>query len=225
MIECHCYRCPGTETDHAPPGTVLVDISNPGEQRGVYMGCGDRGQTESSVGESYTHPQSESGNVSGTINALSTVKGTTLLPLIYKYLIWNGLVLLFSYCKSGYLCTVDLNRVKYPAYMVKNSKLQSNKSRIRILNIHAYCLTIENAYLTTSVNNQFYSNLIFLRVWWWSQYISVHCKCVCFVTIWNFWILSECFNFIVLGYSSLYFVIGKTHLHFGYSLIDMTVYY
>lgn len=107
MIECHCYRCPGTETDHAPPGAILVDISNPGEQRGVYMGCGDRGQTESSVGESYTHPQSESGNVSGTINASGNVKGTTLMPLIYKCLIWNGLVLLFSYCKSCYICTVD----------------------------------------------------------------------------------------------------------------------
>lgn len=69
MIECHCYRCPSTETDHAPPGAVLVDIGHPGEQRGVYMGCGDRGQTESPVGKSYTHPQSESGNVNGTINA------------------------------------------------------------------------------------------------------------------------------------------------------------
>lgn len=44
-----------------------------------------------------------------------------------------------------------------PAHMVKKSKLWSDKSCIRIFNYHAYCLTIENAYLTTSVNDHFYS--------------------------------------------------------------------
>lgn len=42
-----------------------------------------------------------------------------------------------------------------PSRKVKILKLKSGKSRICISNTHVFCLTIENAYLTTSVNNHF----------------------------------------------------------------------
>ena len=56
-------RSPSQETDYAPPGAVLVDFRYPGEQRGLHMGCGDRGPTESSVGKPHPHPQSQPGNI------------------------------------------------------------------------------------------------------------------------------------------------------------------
>lgn len=46
----------------------------------------------------------------------------------------------------------------------KNSKLDSGNSSIHVFNTHTYCLTIENAYLTTSVNNHFYSICIGLNI-------------------------------------------------------------
>lgn len=44
-----------------------------------------------------------------------------------------------------------------PARMVKKLKRKGGNSRIRIFNTLAYCLTTENAYLPTSLNNHFYS--------------------------------------------------------------------
>lgn len=45
--------------------------------------------------------------------------------------------------------------------MEKKSKLVYGKSCICIFNTHAYCLTPENVYYTTSVNNNFYSTINF----------------------------------------------------------------
>lgn len=50
------------------------------------------------------------------------------------------------------------------ASMVKKIKLQCSKSRIQVFNTYAYFLTTENVYLTTIVNNYFYSTGILYRI-------------------------------------------------------------
>lgn len=43
--------------------------------------------------------------------------------------------------------------------MVKKSYYQRSNSRFCVFNTHAYYLTIENAYLTTGVNDNFYGKI------------------------------------------------------------------
>lgn len=61
------------------------------------------------------------------------------------------------YCKSGLFtwekiytsCRVCLKLHKITRAYDKKIKTQFGKSGIRVLNIHAYCLTIENTYFNT----------------------------------------------------------------------------
>ena len=77
-------RSSSQKTDHAPPGAVLVDLRYPGEQRGLHMGCGDRGPTESSVGKPHPHPQSQPGNITQACKDMAVVHACIHLVTLFE---------------------------------------------------------------------------------------------------------------------------------------------
>lgn len=82
------------------------------------------------------------------------------------------------------------------------------KSRIHAFNTQAYSLKIENAYLTTNVNNHLYSNLIFLRILWWSHSTYLYIVNVC--VLWQF---------EISGYSVYVLILHEAIHHFVLCLV------